>query len=794
MAAPVPAMAAVLNWSTPTLTVSYVQNGTLPATQTDTISANDGSAVNVTGVSVTYGAGPGGWLTVFPGAGTTPLAVGLTANPIGLAAGSYTATVTFAAAGDAGSGYTMTFNFNIFGNGGGGGAGGGWTSTVLAANYVISGPGTVPQGNTITAADGSSVAITGMTVVYSAAATGWLTVLPQTGITPLQVTLYPNPAGLLPGTYTATVTYTSASVIGVNTSMTFTLTVQPQGSVGSGGGGGNPPTVTVTPNPLVFGATYPNGKATSQQISVIVSDGTAFTVAAQVVSGPNWLTANPITAGSGGSVTVTADASALGIGTYYGNLLVSAGLGATQVPVTFTVAPTELTPSPASLTFTMPAHFGLSSPQQIQVSGPAGTPFQVQALDGSLNFLLADPPSGVTPAVINVKTNSSSLDPGTYTGTVIFAEGPNYQIPVPITLKVGPAATLGFSPGSLTFNYQTTTAPPATQTLRVNSLNGDTQTYSVTSSVQGGFNNWITLGTKTGTAPGTLSVGADPTGLPAGSYFGTLTITSSIPNSSPEQVNVSLIITGIDRPVISAIANSASYSLGVVTPGEIVTLFGRSLGPPTPVTFALSADGKSIATTLATTKVTFDGVPAPILYASDRQTSVQVPYSVTPPQSLALTNTSIRVQYGTIDAAGPLQVPVDIAVPGIFTVNSAGFGQAVAINQNGTLNGPTSPAPRGSTIAVYVTGDGVTSPKGLAGAITQAAAGPPYAPPAIPVSATVGGQGATVVYADRAPASLSGVMQVNLVVPAGAPQGLAVPVVVNLGPKASQANVTINIQ
>ena len=71
----------------------------------------------------------------------------------------------------------------------------------------------------------------------------------------------------------------------------------------------------------------------------------------------------------------------------------------------------------------------------------------------------------------------------------------------------------------------------------------------------------------------------------------------------------------------------------------------------------------------------------------------------------------------------------------------------------------------------------------------------PQATPVLqPVTATVGGVPATVAYAGSAAGLVSGVMQVNLIIPATAPTGSSVPIVVSVGTANSQAGVTVAVQ
>jgi uncharacterized protein (TIGR03437 family) len=63
----------------------------------------------------------------------------------------------------------------------------------------------------------------------------------------------------------------------------------------------------------------------------------------------------------------------------------------------------------------------------------------------------------------------------------------------------------------------------------------------------------------------------------------------------------------------------------------------------------------------------------------------------------------------------------------------------------------------------------------------------------LPVTATVGGATATVQYAGSAQGLVDGVVQVNVVVPAGTAAGAAIPVVVRVGSSDSQPGVTIAV-
>lgn len=135
-------------------------------------------------------------------------------------------------------------------------------------------------------------------------------------------------------------------------------------------------------------------------------------------------------------------------------------------------------------------------------------------------------------------------------------------------------------------------------------------------------------------------------------------------------------------------------------------------------------------------------------------------------------------------------VPVQTSSPGVFTANSSGYGQAAALNTDGTPNGPASPAHAGDVIVLYLTRGGQTTPAGTDGAL----ASQPLPQPNAMVTVTVGGLRAQVQYAGAAPGEVSGLMQINIQLPAGVTTGDTVPVSIALGTVVSQPGVTLAIR
>jgi uncharacterized protein (TIGR03437 family) len=189
-----------------------------------------------------------------------------------------------------------------------------------------------------------------------------------------------------------------------------------------------------------------------------------------------------------------------------------------------------------------------------------------------------------------------------------------------------------------------------------------------------------------------------------------------------------------------------------------------------------------MGTTVGGTMVYVNGVTAPLLYAGATQVSVIVPFATSGKTA------QIYVSYqGQISNA--VSAAIAPAAPGLFTLDFSGKGQAAAVNnQDGSINGPASPAKAGTYVSLYLTGGGQTIPASSDGAQATDTA---WA--ALPVSVTIGGKTVPVVqYAGAAPTAVAGVMQVNAQVPTGLTAG-AVPVVVSVGGVPSQPGVTITV-
>jgi uncharacterized protein (TIGR03437 family) len=233
---------------------------------------------------------------------------------------------------------------------------------------------------------------------------------------------------------------------------------------------------------------------------------------------------------------------------------------------------------------------------------------------------------------------------------------------------------------------------------------------------------------------------------------------------------------------VGAVTSGASNLSGPVAPGEVIVIWGSGLGPTPLVQYQADANGL-VPGSLGGTSVFVNGVLAPVVYTSANQVAVVVPFGINGSLS------QLYVQSQNVTSA-PFNLSVASQIPGIFTLNGSGTGQAAAIdNKDGSINGAAHPAKVGDYVQLYITGAGQTNPAGTDGLI-NVGAGPV---PVGAVTVTIGGQTATVNFAGGAPGAVAGVIQVNAQIPSGITVGGAVPVVVQVGTSNSQPGVTLAI-
>lgn len=763
-----------------------------PASQLLKVSSSTGAPINIVATISQSTCPSSAWLLVngsatVPPTGPTDTSIVVSVNPVGLPVGTCTAKITLTGAivstGAAAPNSPLEIPVTLYIS----------NSPLLvvtptlplAFNAALGAQTVAPQTVTLSSTSSAAADQLNYNVTFQTATGGsWLFVGPLAGTTASNnvLTISVIPSLLSAGTYTGTVTVnatTSGGAAVANSPLIIPVSL----TVTSG-------TFTLSSTQLNFSSAI-GGSAPAAQTVNIGSSGAALTYTAVAATGgtQNWLSVTPASGitGTNPTLSVTANPANLTAGTYNGTITVtSPNASPAVINVTLVVQAGTISAPTTTLTFNQLAGGTAPAAQAIAVTGtPAGLNFTATTSTNTL-WLTVSPASGATPGSVQVTANAGSLAAGQYTGSVIITStgAAGSPITVPVILNVNVPQTLSANPPSLTFTHTTGLAAPAAQNVVVNitgavsPINALVQANPATP--------WLQVSPASASAtPATFSVSVTPGSLAAGTYTGAINFIS--PNSlTPLSVSVTLNVSTVPRPVINVIKNAASFVSGAISPGENLFIEGTGIGPATLV--VATPSGGSYGTTLSNTRVLFDGIPSPVYYASSGQTSVFVPYGLS---GRAVTN--VVVEYSGV-ASAPAAYNVAPAAPGIYTLNSAGTGPGAVLNQDGiTVNGAAAPAAKGSVISVYMTGEGQTSPAGVDGAII-----PPDASalkyPVLPVTATINGIEATVVYAGSAPTLISGAMQVNIRIPDNAPTGAAVPLVVRVGTASSQPGVTISVQ
>jgi uncharacterized protein (TIGR03437 family) len=248
--------------------------------------------------------------------------------------------------------------------------------------------------------------------------------------------------------------------------------------------------------------------------------------------------------------------------------------------------------------------------------------------------------------------------------------------------------------------------------------------------------------------------------------------------------------------------NAASYR-SETTPGQIVAAFGA--GFPASTNIIMGATTTPLPTNLGGVSVRVNQTPAPLFFvgvgggfgAGACQINFQLPYGIPPGLatiSVLHNDAPVITRYLIVNSSGP----------GVFTLAASGKGQAVALNQDFSLNGSAGgnpvakPESRGRALIVFANGPGgqfINPANGqpltpVSGAVAPLS-GPTYVTASTPF-VTIGGAPATVAFSGLAP-GLVGLWQLNVIIPLNAPTGNAVPLAVWIGGRASNlTTVAVN--
>jgi uncharacterized protein (TIGR03437 family) len=740
------------------------------------LSSTDNSTVIPYSASVTTVPIGQSWLSISaPSTGSTPGNLQVQFNPTGLATGTYTGVVTVTDNRPSSPVPTQSIPVTFT------------VASQVAANpnsltfsYPLGAPNPATQTFTVSGApNGSIITATPFTNTCGA---GWFNATVNANI----VTVVVNASNFNPGSATTCTGGVSVNVQGAAPNPLYIpVTMNVTAAAG----------LTASPTSLTF--TQALGGSAPPNQALQITSGTprlSFSASATTASGGPWLTVVPAIGTTPGTVSVGVSNGGLGVGTYTGTVSVSsstAGSSPLTISVTLSITSSStplLNASPAAINLcTQP---GAGPATQIITLTNSGAPisFTASAVTNNGSWLSVGPTAGTastSPTTLTVTANPTGLSAGNYSGLVtITAAQTNSSastLNIPVTFVVS-SSSLQPLPASLTFANSIGGTTP-NQTLTV--LNCTSTAGAVLATPSSNmFTTTPATATFSPTSPATFSVGVNPTGLTPGQYAGSIRLLAGS-LAPPMSVPMTLVVAQPGNPIVTSVLNSANFQTGAVSPGEIISIFGANIGPATPVNLTLTSTG-TVSTNLGSTQVFFDGVAAPLIYVSATQINAIVPYEV---NGRATTSVTVNVN-GT--ASNSLVPRVTDTNPAIFSLTQTGYGQGAILNQDLSVNSSSNPAVKGSVIALFATGEGATSPPQATGSVTSST-GPSFPKPLAPVSAMISGLPAQILYSGEAPSLVSGVLQVNAVVPTSIPSGTQT-IVITVGSNSSPSVITVSVQ
>jgi uncharacterized protein (TIGR03437 family) len=248
-------------------------------------------------------------------------------------------------------------------------------------------------------------------------------------------------------------------------------------------------------------------------------------------------------------------------------------------------APPAISVSPIKLTFSGKSGGAMTPPQHLTIESPvSGLPFSVVGSPDATWMVLAAT-SGVTPELIDVKADPSNLAPGTYTATLTVSSPSANPVNtnIAVVFQVAPPSNpkLAIDKTGLSFTFPRNPTTTSTQLVLVSNSGTGTLAFSAQAQTATG-GNWLSVspssGSVTPNTPANLSITANPHGLAAGTYTGTVTVASASSGDS-DTVMVNLTVSTLDQAIKLSHTGLSFTSVnggGIVPPGNFgVSNIGR---------------------------------------------------------------------------------------------------------------------------------------------------------------------------------------------------------------------------
>lgn len=271
-------------------------------------------------------------------------------------------------------------------------------------------------------------------------------------------------------------------------------------------------------------------------------------------------------------------------------LALVATCGGDDSPTT-TEDPPVLTYSPTSLTFSGQEGGASPAPVTITVMNTgAGTLSWAASSDQS--WMTVSPASGESTGeadAITVTVSTTGLSAGAYAGAITITGGsaPVSTVVALAVLDPDLIPELTRSPAQMTFSAAQGGSSPASQSLSISNSGDGVLSWSASSD-----QTWLTLSPTSGTSDGetdAVTVSANVSGLTAGSYGATITLTGQPPAiSTPQTTAVTLTVVEPATVVSTSVANGDSL-VSIVADFDVT--FSRDMNPSTINTSTITLSG-----------------------------------------------------------------------------------------------------------------------------------------------------------------------------------------------------------
>lgn len=391
----------------------------------------------------------------------------------------------------------------------------------------------------------------------------WLSVSPASGTlasgSSQPVTISVNSSSLLPGVYIGSISFAgqdSAAAKDSPQTIFVSLVVTPQCSV------------QVSPGTLSFASVYSQPSPPGQAITVGDSQGCSsslsWSASISTGNGGNWLNVGPANGMAPANPVVTVNAGGLNPGVYTGSIVFNWSGGSQTLPVTYTVGQSS-TPivavAPSTIAFS--GIIGQTAPAaQIMTLTNTGTGtlyWNASTTSAGGAWLSVWPSSGaIPPQATNLITVSgaflSTLTANTYSGaiTIIGTDSSGnsaYGSPlsIPVNLTVQAPCSFAVSPPGLNFVSVVGGVNPVAQPLAITTSgacpNGITWAAKASVGTPAG-GTWLATtpsGTVSASRSQAATVSVSTTGLLAGTYSGSVTV-SAIDSVTKQAVGAPSVI------------------------------------------------------------------------------------------------------------------------------------------------------------------------------------------------------------------------------------------------------------